>query len=152
MTDNHSVLARVPAWLWVVAAFGVAWNAFGLVQLADFVGQTRASLAMKGMTPPAAELYYALPAWMKLAFAVGSVGGLSGSVALIARPRVATPLFATSLAGYVALYAGDWAHGVFDVIPGQMTVLSVVVAIAVFLLGASVAHRSGRSTTRAAVA
>ena len=65
MTDATMPRTRLPFWLYLAAAFGVTWNVFGLVQLADFVGQTRDSLMMKGMTPAAADLYYALPAWMK---------------------------------------------------------------------------------------
>lgn len=96
---------------------------------------------MKGMTPPAAELYYGLPVWMKLVFAIGSFGGLIGSLMLGARRRAATPIFAGSLAGYVALFADDYAYGVFDAIPGQMAVLLLVVAVAVALLVASLMAR-----------
>ena len=141
MTDLRSSMMRLPLWLWIVAAFGVAWNVFGLVQLTDFVWQTKASLMMKGMSPAAADIYYGLPLWMKLAFALGSFGGLFGSVALVARKGVAVPIFVASLAGYIALYAGDYAYGVFDVIPGQMVILSVVVAIAAILLVAGVVAR-----------
>lgn len=142
--NETTVRMPKPIWLLAVAAFGVAWNVFGLMQLADFIGQTRASLMMKGMSAPAADLYYGLPAWMKLAFAIGSGGGLIGSIALAAGRRIAVPVFAVSLAGYVALYAGDAAYGVFAVIPGQMAILSLVVAIAVALLAASLtARRAG---------
>lgn len=141
MMDTSSVRAWLPVWVWVVAAFGITWNVFGLVQLADFIMQTRASLMMNGMTPNAVEIYYTLPAWMKVAFAIGSVGGLAGSLALAGRQRLAIPIFVASLLGYIALYVGDYAYGVFDVISGQMAVLSVVVAIAVALLGASLAAR-----------
>lgn len=137
MIDMAPAQTRLPVWLWVMAAFGVAWNVFGLVQLADFIGQTRASLMMKGMSPTAADLYYALPVWMKAAFAIGSTGGLIGSLALAARRRWAVPVFGVSLAGYVALYAGDYGYGVFEVIPGQMAVLSLVVAIALGLAAVS---------------
>jgi hypothetical protein len=131
-----AILTRraAPAWLLAVAALGAAWNLFGVVQLYDFVAQTRESLMMKGMSPSAAELYYGLPGWMKVAFAVGSIGGLAGSVALIARPAAATPILAVSLVGYVALFAGDLSYGVFDVIEGQIVILSTVLAIAAGLL------------------
>lgn len=142
MTDTILRAARMPVWLLVVAAFGVAWNVFGLVQLVDFIGQTRASLMMKGMSASAAELYYGLPAWMKLAFALGSGGGLIGSIALGLARRIAVPILAGSLVGYVSLYAGDVAYGVFAVIPGQMAILSTVVGIAVALLGAGVVARA----------
>lgn len=144
MNDTTMARVRLPVWVWLFAALGAAWNVFGIVQLVDFATQTQASLMMKGMTPPAAELYYGLPVWMKLVFAIGSFGGLIGSVMLGARRRAAIPVFAVSLAGYVALFAGDYAYGVFDAIPGQMGVLLIVIAVAVALLVASLlARRQG---------
>lgn len=125
---------EVALWVVIVGVLGAAWNIFGLIQLADSVMQTQQSLMMKGMTPAAAELYYGLPVWMKLAFALGSFGGLVGSTLLVLGSRSAVPVFAASLIGYVALYAGDVSYGVFDVIPGQMAVLSFVVAFAAALL------------------
>jgi hypothetical protein len=47
------------------------------------------------------------------------------------------PVLAVSLAGYVALFAGDWAHGLFDVLPMQLAILSTVVAIAAASLSLS---------------
>ena len=123
MNDATMARARLPVWVWVVASLGIAWNAFGIVQLLDFASQTQTSLMMKGMTQSAAELYYGLPAWMKLAFAFGSFGGLIGSIMLVARRRAAISTFAVSSAGYVALFAGDYAYGVFNAIPGQLVVL-----------------------------
>ena len=138
MIDATLIYPKLPAWLWIVASFGIAWNTFGIIQLIDFITQTQASLMMKGMSWSAAELYYGLPAWMKLAFAIGSVGGLIASLALVTRRRAAAPVFAASLIGYIALFAGDYVYGVFAAIPGQMMVLTFVVAVAVGLLGASV--------------
>lgn len=132
---------RLPAWVWFVGALGATWNIFGLVQLADFVSQTEASLMMQGMSPAAAQLYYGLPIWMKIVFAVGSLGGLIGCVLLLARHRAAVTVLAVSLTGYIALFAGDYAYGVFDAIPGQLTVLLVVLAVAGVLLGAGLLAR-----------
>ena len=36
-----------------------------------------------------------------------------------------------SQVGYVALFAGDWAYGVFAILPSLLAILSIVVAIAV---------------------
>lgn len=143
-TEAMTPSRRLPLWLWVAAAFGVAWNIFGLVQLTDFVLQTRESLMMKGMSPAAAALYYGLPVWMKLAFALGSFGGVAGSVAMMLRCRAAVPVLGASLVGYIALYAGDYIYGVFEAIPGQRIILSTVVAIAVGLLGVSLLARRQR--------
>jgi hypothetical protein len=141
MNDIAMNKAQLPAWVWLFAGLGLAWNIFGIVQLVDFTTQTQASLMMKGMTPSAAALYYGLPAWMKFVFATGSIGGLIGSLLLGARRSAAVPVFAVSLAGYVALFAGDFVYGVFNAIPGQMAVLLVVVAVAVALMAASLAAR-----------
>jgi len=134
MTEATIARTPLPMWVWLFVGLGIAWNLFGIVQLYDFVTQTQTSLMMKGMSPKAADLYYGLPIWMKLVFAIGSFGGLIGSLMLAARNRAAVTVFAASLAGYVALFAGDVAYGVFDAIPGQMGVLLVVVGVAVVLL------------------
>ena len=141
MTDATLGWIRSPRWVWAIAALGLAWNLFGIVQWYGFVTQTQAGLMMKGMTPSAAALYYGLPTWMKLAFAIGTFGGLCGSLALIVQRPAAIPVLAVSLAGYVALFAGDYAYGVFDAIPGQAAILSVVVAIALGLLSVAIQVR-----------
>ena len=65
-------------------------------------------------------------------------GGLLGSVLLMLRNRVATPVFAASLAGYVVLYIGDITEGIFAVMgPPQVVVLTAVVLIAAALLWSS---------------
>lgn len=138
---------RMPVWIYLVATLGVAWNLFGLVQLMDFVSQTRQSLMMRGMSAATAELYYNLPAWMKFSFAIGSLGGLTGSIALALRHRATVVILATSLAGYVAIWLSDYAHGVFDVIPGQMAILTMVVVIAIALFCIAITVR-GRGLLR----
>ncbi|HEU4408588.1 MAG TPA: hypothetical protein VFS43_25225 [Polyangiaceae bacterium] len=68
------------------------------------------------------------------AFAVGTFGGLAGCLLLLLRRRVATPVLAASLAGYVLLFAGDVTEGVFAALGApQVATLSAVVAIAAAL-------------------
>ncbi len=142
MTDATIVRPSLPSWLALVALLGTGSNAFGLFQLADFVTKTQASLMMSGLSPEAAQLYYWLPLWMTIVFAVGSIGGLIGSCALLARRSAAVAVFATSLLAYIALFAGDYAYGVFDAIPGQMAILAFVVLVAACLLIAAGVARS----------
>ena len=144
MTKIPTIARGAPRWLLGIAAAGTLWNIFGLIQLEDFAFRSRSSLMMAGMTAPAADLYYGLPAWMTIAFAIGTTGGLIGSVGLALRRRWTVAVLAASLAGYIVLYAGDVAHGVFAAIPGQMAVLSFVVAFALALLFAGLfAQRRG---------
>ncbi len=126
------------------AVLGIAWNLFGIVQFVGGLTATEASLMARGLNAEQAALYANLPAWMHAVFAIGVLGGLAGSLAMALRRRVAVPVLATSLVAYVALFAGDAIHGLFTVMPSQLAVLSLVLAIAAGLLGlARVAARQG---------
>lgn len=135
MPTTHAPRRRAPIPLLAVAAAGLAWNAFGLWRLAATAFATEADLVAGGFTPAQAALYAALPGWMDLAFAVGVLGGMLGCVLLMLGRRLARPVLGVSLAAYLALYAGDIAHGVFAAFgAGQVAVLTVVVLVAAGLL------------------
>jgi hypothetical protein len=135
---------RLPIWLWSAAILGAAWNIFGLFQLSGVFTQTQSSLMMKGMSAEAAQVYYNLPLWMNLAFALGAGGGLLASIAMIFRRTIAVPVFWASLLGYITLFMGDFAYGLFDLIPTQLVILTTVVLIAVALLAVSIFAKRAR--------
>lgn len=122
----------------LAAIGGILWNAFGVFQFYMSTFSTVDSMMGLGMTQAQAELYASLPLWMPLVFGVGTVGGLVGSLLLLARNRLAVPVFALSLAGYVALFVGDWLLGVFAAFGmTQVITLCFVVGIAALLLWGS---------------
>ncbi len=131
-----------PLWLILPAAGALAWNVFGLWQFAGFVTQTPDSLMQQGMTPAQAALYTSLPGWATLAFAIGVGLGTTGCLLLLLQRRVATPVLAISLAGYVALFIADLRHGLFAAIPSQLAVLTLVLAIAAAALALSLVARN----------
>jgi hypothetical protein len=88
-----------------------------------------------GMTATQADIYLALPIWMTIAFGVGVVGGILGSLAMLLGRAFAVKIFAVSFGGYILLFGGDVYFGVFNAIPSQLAILAVVVAISVLLLG-----------------
>lgn len=143
MTDQWSAGARGRAGIWLpgVAVAGLGWNLFGLWQFAGSLRQTGESLMAAGMTAEQAELYLALPGWMTVVFAVGVIGGTVGSVLLLLRRVAAVPVFALSLAGYIALFAGDLAYGVFAGLPEQLVIITTVVLIAGALFALSLFAR-----------
>jgi hypothetical protein len=105
---------------------------------------TGQSLIAQGMTAAQAAVMMGYPGWMTLAFAMGVLGGLVGSVLLLLRRKGAVAVLAASLAGYVVLYLGDVTQGVFAAMgTPQVVVLTVVVAIAVGLL--ALARWAGKS-------
>ena len=137
MTSAALDVSPPARWLWAVAGAGTLWNAYGVVQFANALGQTPESLMALGLSESQAILYAGLPAWMSVVFGIGVLGGLAGSVALGLGRRVARPILATSLVAYVLLFAGDVAHGVFAAIPSQFAIITFVVAFAGALVWAA---------------
>jgi len=136
--STRGTAGQVPIWFWLAAGFGLLWNAYGVFQFAHALLATRESLVAMGMSEMQADTLSTYPMWMTLAFATGTLGGLAGSALLLLRRRLALPVFAVSLAGYVALYIGDITEGVFAALgPAQVVILSLVVAIACLLLWVS---------------
>lgn len=129
--------AKRPLWLILPTTACFSWNVFGLWQFGGFLTQTTESLMAEGLTEAQALAYNSLPAWMTLVFAIGVIGGTLGTALLMLQRKGAVPVLAISLAGYVALFVGDWAHGLFAILPIQLAILSTVVAIAVASLGLS---------------
>lgn len=125
----------IPRWFWIAGGLGLAWNLFGVVQFLGSLSATAESLTASGLTAEQAAVMLGYPSWMTGAFAVGVFGGLIGCVLLLLRKRLALPVFAVSLIGYLILYIGDITEGVFAAIgPSQIVILSLVVAIAAALL------------------
>ena len=124
-----------PLWFYAAAGFGLLWSAFGIFQYLMTVGSDAAALEAQGMTPEQAALMAGLPAWMAAAFAFGVFGGTLGSLGLLLRATWARPLLLASLAGYILLWIGDLAKGVFATLGApQVAILTLVVAVAAFLV------------------
>ena len=125
----------------MAAGAGLLWNLYGLWQFLGSFRQTAESLVAGGRTAAQAEVYLSLPAWVTLAFAIGVVGGAAGTALLLARRAAAVPVLAVSLVGYVVLFAGDLAYGVFAGAPVQLAIISTVVVIAAALSALSLFAR-----------
>ena len=132
------VSARAPIWFIATSIGGIAWNLFGAVQFAGSVVATEASLIASGLTAEQAAVMTGYPGWMTLAFAIGVLGGLAGSVLLLLRRALAMPVLAASLGAYVALWIGDAVHGDFAAMGApQIIILTSVVAIAAVMFAVS---------------
>jgi len=126
---------KLPLWFWISAALGLLWNLFGLFRFSVDSFASVEKLMASGMTQAQASLYTGLPVWMTIVFAVGVIGGTLGCILLLLRKKQAFAVFSASLAGYIALYAGDIALGVFAAFgTPQVAILTSVVLIASALL------------------
>ena len=114
------------------------WNTFGVFQFYFSTFSGRDAMMELGMSQAQADVYAGLPLWMPVVFGMGTVGGLIGSLLLLLRNRLAVPVFAVSLVGYVALFIGDWLLGVFAAFGRtQEITLCFVIGIAAALLWGS---------------
>ena len=119
----------------VVAGLGLLWNLFGAFRFVTTEFADKTGRMAAGMTPSQAAMYADLPVWMTFAFAVCVFGGAIGCLLLLMKRRQALPVFWASLAGYVVLYLGDIALGVFAAFgTPQIMILTLVLLIAVALL------------------
>jgi hypothetical protein len=132
---NSMNAQKAPLWFWISATLGLLWNLFGLFRFSVDSFSSVEKLIAGGMTQAQASLYAGLPFWMTVVFAVGVIGGTLGCILLLLRKKQALAVFAVSLVGYIALYAGDIALGVFAAFgTPQVVILTTVVLIAVALL------------------
>lgn len=121
------------------AGLGAAWNLFGIVQFAGKMTSDAADFVAAGNSPAQAELFANLPLWMDAAFGIAAIAGTIGSALLLAHRPGAAALLALSLAAYVALFAGDVAHGVFAAFGAPLMAVvggSVLLSIALVRLAA----------------
>ncbi len=102
MTEsNHSETTNIktPWHLWTVGIIGFLWSAIGAM---DFVmTQTQNEAYMSAFTPEQLEFFYGIPMWAIITWGIAVWGGTIGSIFLLIRKKIATPIFLASLIGMV---------------------------------------------------
>jgi len=130
---------KVPSWFRIVAIVLVLWELMGCFAC---YSQIRLGAAAMGPVDDWSLKYYAtLPVWYNWVYAVATVGGLLGGVALVLRDRRALPLFWISLAAIVVMFAYAFAatdliahKGLGQVLPFPLFIAAVG-AFSVWLAG-----------------
>jgi len=125
--------AKTPVHLWIVSILSILWNSGGAY---DYIAtQYRIESYMNKFTPEQLEYFYAFPAWMDAAWAVGIWGGLLGSVALLLRKAWAVLLFGASILGLAVstVYNFVLSDGAAAMGEGAATFTGIIWIIALFL-------------------
>jgi hypothetical protein len=91
--------AATPKHLWIIGIVSLLWNGMGAFDY--LMTQTRNAAYMGQFTPEQLEYYYGFPAWAVSAWAIAVWGAVLGSILLLARRRLAVPVFAVSLVAMV---------------------------------------------------
>ena len=120
---------KTPWHLWLIGVFAVLFNAIGVFDFVMSMAQGAPYQASAGMTPEQIAHYQQMPAWMTLDWAVGVFGAFVASILLLARRKLALPVFVVSLAAFLVSLA--YTYGLTDggaVMGRQMAVVSAVIA------------------------
>jgi hypothetical protein len=124
----------IPSWFKIVAIIAFIWNLLGVLA---FVGQMFMTPEMLAELPVAEqELYANTPIWATAAFAVAVFAGAIGSLLLLMKKGLATPVLTLSLVGVlVQMFHSFFMSKSFDVYgPGAAVMPMMVIVIAVFLV------------------
>jgi hypothetical protein len=124
---------KTPVHLWIVGILSILWNAVGAF---DYVAtQSRLESYMSQFTPEQLEYFYAFPAWMDSAWAVGVWGSVLGSIFLLLRKSWAVWLFGASILGLAVstVYNFILSDGMAVMGSGAAIFTSVIWAIVLLL-------------------
>jgi hypothetical protein len=101
-----------PAWFWVVAIVVTLWGVLGVVAFYMDVAMTEAAKAQ--LSEYDRNLLASRPTWFAWLYAVSTIGGLLGGIALLARSTLARLFFIASLVGVILQFG--WIFAVTDLI------------------------------------
>ena len=124
---------KTPIHLWIVSVLAILWNAGGAY---DYIAtQYRIESYMSKFTPEQLEYFYAFPAWMDAAWAVGIWGAFLGAIALLLRKAWAVWLFGASILGLAVstVYNFVLSDGAAAMGEGAAMFTGVIWIIALFL-------------------
>ena len=115
--------------LWLVGVIAVLFNFIGVFDFVMSMAQGAKYQASAGMTPDQIAHYQAMPGWMTVVWAVGVFGAFLASILLLARRKLAFPVFVLSLAAFLTSLLYDYVLTEGGAIMGQqMAIASAVIA------------------------
>lgn len=133
-TESKSEAIVIPSWFKVVAIIALIWNLLGVLA---FVGQMVITPEMLAALPTAEqELYSSTPIWVTVAFAVAVFAGAFGSLLLLLKKTLATPILIFSLVGVLMQNIHSFFMSKsFEVYgAGGMVMPVIVILIAIYLV------------------
>ena len=124
----------IPSWFKIVAIIALIWNLLGVVA---FVGQMLITPEMLSALPIAEqELYANTPLWATAAFAIAVFSGAFGSLFLLMRKSLATPLLTFSLVGILVQNVHSFfiSNSIEVYGPGGMIMPVMIIFLAIYLI------------------
>ena len=132
-------LTKTPWHVWLVGIVALLFNSIGVF---DFV-MTRAQgtdyMTRAGMTPDQIAHFQAMPGWMTVVWVVGVFGAFVASILLLLRRKLASPVFAVSLAAFLVSLVYTYLLTNGGAVMGQQAAITsaVIVGLLAFFIGYS---------------
>jgi hypothetical protein len=132
MSDESATPVPTPKHLWVVGVLGFLWDSMGAF---DYImTQTQNESYMQQFTPEQLEFFYGFPVWVVSLWAIAVWGGLLGTVLLLLRKKLASPVLLMSFVAMVgtSIHNFGMSNGL-EVMGGVGAVFSLLIFL--FALG-----------------
>lgn len=123
-------IRRASAWFTVTAALLLLW---GLAACFSFYMHVTFDPNDPSNSAYDRQLYLSLPAWLDYVYAVAVGTVLLGAAALLARSRIAIPLFLVSLVAVVVQFG--WTLGATDLIAVKGPATALTAPVVIFGIG-----------------
>lgn len=119
---------------WILGIAALIWNLMGVFA---FIAQMNMTPEMLEVLPEAErKLYENVPSWVNIVFAIAVFGGALGSLLLLLKKKIATPVFILSLvAVMIQMMYNLFMSRASEVYgPGAMIMIVMVLFIAIYLV------------------
>jgi len=134
---------KLPVWFWVIATAALLWN---LIGVAAYVGDVTLSEDALSKLPEAQQsLRSDTPAWLTGIYAIAVFSGAVGSIVLLLRKSLATPIFVISLAAIV-VQMGCVLFGTNAI--GALGASAAIFPVIVMVIGASLVWFSAQAKNK----
>lgn len=121
-------------WFWIVSALALVWNLMGV--MAYIMQVTMTPEALQALPENERTLMESVPTWATGAFAIAVWGSTLGSILLLMRKKIATPVLIFSFAGIlVQMYYNLFMSKSMEVYgPGGLAMPIMVLIFGAFLI------------------
>jgi len=135
MADVTPQLPKTPWHLWIVGVLSLLWNMGGAFDF--YMSETHNAAYLKNLTPAQLDYFNHFPLWAVATWGVATWGSVLGSLALLARRRLAVGIFLTAIVAMIltTLYNYVLSDGLKVMGKGAAPlVFSAIIWVVAFLL------------------
>ncbi len=127
-----------PKHLWVVGILALLWNSVGALDYVMTQTKNKAYMSAGNFSQEQLDYFYSMPTWMIFAWATAIWASVLGSLLLLLKKKLSTPVFLVSLIGVVvsSIYSYGLSNG-YEIMGGAgaaaFSAAIFLIAVALYL-------------------